>query len=154
MCGFLRSKKSIWLSESLHFANKTWALRRKRKCAQTNRVLSVQQKTVRSRSSTCGPREISTSFPVNSHFFTHWWKVSNHEVSLLHIISLVFVAFTEICRIKLVFGGMPLVYRHKASAFPFSCMHWQRVVFGKAWLCDWFSTCLNLVTPSRFCSGL
>ena len=49
MCGFLRSEKSIWLCESLYFANKTRALRRKRKCAQTNTVLSLQQKTVRSR---------------------------------------------------------------------------------------------------------
>jgi len=29
MSGFLRSNKSIWLSESLYFANKTWALRRR-----------------------------------------------------------------------------------------------------------------------------
>jgi len=49
MCGFLRSTKNIWLSESLHFANKTRALRRKRKCALTSTVLSPQQKTVCSR---------------------------------------------------------------------------------------------------------
>ena len=47
MCGFLRSKKSIWLSESLDFANKTRAIRRKRKCTQTSTVLSPQQQTVR-----------------------------------------------------------------------------------------------------------
>ena len=49
MCSFLRSKKSIWLSVSLYFANKTRAFRNKRKCTQTNTVLSFQQKTVRSR---------------------------------------------------------------------------------------------------------
>ena len=33
-----------------------------------------------------------------------------------------FVAFTEIGRIKPMYSGMPLVYRYKASAFPFSCI--------------------------------
>ena len=49
MCRFLRCEKSISLSESLRFANKTRALRRKKKCAQTGAVLFLQQKTVRSR---------------------------------------------------------------------------------------------------------
>jgi len=31
LCGLLRSNRSIWLSESLHIADKTWALRCKRK---------------------------------------------------------------------------------------------------------------------------
>ena len=44
ICGFHRFKKSVWLSESLHFANKTRALRRKKKCAQTNTVVSLQRK--------------------------------------------------------------------------------------------------------------
>jgi len=69
--------------------------------------------------------------------------VSNHEVSLLYILHrLAFVAFTESGRIKPVYSGMPLVYRCKASTFPFSRMHWQRVLFRKARLRDWFSTCL------------
>jgi len=49
---------------------------------------------------------------------------------ILH--HLAFVVFTEIGCIKPVCSGMPLVYRYKASAFPFSCMHWQRVLFRKA----------------------
>jgi len=44
--------------------------------------------------------------------------------------------------------------QYRTSEFPFPCMHWQRVLFGKAWLRDWFSTCLNLVTLLRCCSDL
>jgi len=53
---------------------------------------------------------------------------------ILH--RLAFVACTETGRIKPVYSGMPLVYRYKASAFPFSCIHWQRVLFRKAWFRD------------------
>jgi len=45
---------------------------------------------------------------------------------------LAFVVFTEIGRIKPVYGGTPLVYRYKVSTLPFSCMQWQQVLFRKA----------------------
>jgi len=48
---------------------------------------------------------------------------------ILH--RLAFDAFTEIGRIKPVYG-MPLVYIYIASEFPFSCMHPQRVLFRQA----------------------
>jgi len=68
--------------------------------------------------------------------------VSNHVYPCYILHSLAFVAFTAIGRIKPVHSGMPLVYRYKANKFPFSCMRWQRVLCRKAWLRDWFSTCL------------
>jgi len=33
-------------------------------------------------------------------------------------------------------GGMPLVFRYKASEFPLPRMHWSRVRFRNAWLHD------------------
>ena len=83
------------------------------------------------------------------------WKVSNHEVSLLYITSFGFccVHRNRSHQTSVWSCGMPLIYRYKGSAFPFSCMHW-RVIFRTAWLRDWFSTCLNLVTLLRCCSGL
>ena len=48
---------------------------------------------------------------------------------------------------------MKLWDAYKTNAFPLSriCLP---VLFRKAWLRDWFSTCLNLVTLLRCCSGL
>jgi len=46
---------------------------------------------------------------------------------------------------------MKLWDAYKRNAFPFSRMYW-RVLFRKARLRDWFSTCLNLVTLLRCCS--
>jgi len=48
---------------------------------------------------------------------------------------------------------MKLWDAYKTNAFLLSCMYWW-VIFCKAWLRDWFSTCLNLVTLLRCCSGL
>jgi len=48
---------------------------------------------------------------------------------------------------------MKLWDAYKTNAFPLSRMYW-RVLFCKAWLRDWFSTCLNLVTLLPRCSGL
>jgi len=71
---------------------------------------------------------------------------------ILHHIA--FIAFTEIGCIKPVYSGMPIVYRYKASAFLFSCMHWQWNPFCEAWSCHWFSTCLHLATPLQCCNDL
>ena len=82
------------------------------------------------------------------------WKVSNHEVSLLCNTPLGFCCVHRSWSLQTSVWncGMPIIYRYKTNAFPFSCMHW-RVHFRKAWLRDWFSTCLNLVTLLRCCSG-
>ena len=84
------------------------------------------------------------------------WKVSNHEVSPLYITPFGFCCVHRNWshQTSVWSCGMPLIYRYKASAFQFSCMHWQRVLFRKAWLRDRFSTSLNLVTLLRCCSGL
>ena len=68
MCGFLIFKKSIWLSESLHFANITRSLQCKR----------LQQKTVRSR------RKYEIMFKFN-YFCSHPGLNSRHIVFSIFI---------------------------------------------------------------------
>ena len=61
-----------------------------------------------------------------------------------------YIVFVLLCSQKLVAWNQcmkkldALVCRYKANEFPFSSMHWRLVLFRKAWLRDWFSTCLIL----------
>jgi len=63
--------------------------------------------------------------------------------------------FTKIGRIKPVYEVVWCCSLWTQSGeFPFSRCIDSKFFFRKAWLRDWFSTCLNLVTPLQCCSDL
>ena len=83
------------------------------------------------------------------------WKLCNHEVSPLNITSLGFCCVhTNWSNQTSVRSSVMPWFVDKPRELPFPCIHWQLVIFRKAWLRDWFSTCLNLVTPLRCFSDL